>query len=204
MRILFALLCFLLSVTPAHAGAFSVTLNATTAQNKTTTGIAWTDPTFAAVEDGNNASNALNPGEITDHINGRTSSISTAGQTWIITGVLCEFYGYADIADSTQVTEAYLTTGNGTIASSAESVGKPLADSPEWGGKGSTIGGDGVMWGLTSTQILAIFVTDKNPGCRFHLEEIGGNSVNVFVDAIRVTLFYDIKARTLANVGAGQ
>ncbi len=203
LRILLALLLCLPSL--AHAGSYSKTFNATTGQNVTTTGIAWTDPTFTAVEDGKFTTNTVNPGDVTDLINGQTGALAVAGtgQTITITGVACETMMCIDIDDSAQILNAYLTTGSGTIASSSVAVGKPLTSSCNWGEKGNTVGADGEMWGLTSAGLLSIF-GNKFFGCAVEVTEIGGNTVNISNDATRITVWYDIKAKTLANVGAGQ
>ena len=204
MKYLFLFFALLCSALPAHAGPFSLTKDATSSQNITGSGIVWTDPDKAAVEDGTPAKNFLNPSEQTDFVNGTTGGFSFGtGITVTITGVLCEANAVADLNESAQIQEAYLTVDNGVASSSPVGASKPLNDTYDWGNSGNQVGGDGEMWGLTSAGIKSL-MQNKFFGCSVSITEIGGNAINVGIDGIRVTAFYNINAKTLAAMGAGQ
>lgn len=183
----------------------SVTKTCTTTANFTNADPAsigpWTSPSSGAVEDSIFASAKLNAFEQTDFLGSAGYSGFGIPAYARIDGVLAQVLMQADVPDSTQITEAYLTAPNGTISSSANSAGKPISGSYGWGEKGTEIGGATDKWGMTNAQ-LQTWLGAKNAGFMFKVEEIVGGVTLVEVDAVRLTVYYYLPSR-LGIMGVG-
>lgn len=178
-------------------GAHTATKNATSSANIASGGGGgvWTNSAFAAVEDGNNATIALGATVYSDYLRatcGALTYLEPSGRV-TITGVACEVLGFADTDNATQITYAILWNGLGTAGSSV-AASKPIPLSATWGDSGLTIGGDGEMWGLSAAD-LKTTLGAKFFGFQFYAEEILGVGANVEIDAMRVTVYYDLPRR---------
>lgn len=180
-------------------GLYSQTRTGVSASNIAPSVIPWVNPNNGAVEDSVYADNTLAAFETTDYLNSIVSAFTIPGEA-IFTGAYCEWLGFADVADTSSTLDGYLSTSSVAL-SSVVSGQKTIPTSPGWGDSGTTIGGDGEMFGLSQAG-MRTFVGSKFPGFAFRATEILGGAVNLSCDSMRVTVYYDMPRR-LGCLGCG-
>jgi hypothetical protein len=189
-------------------GAYSAVYIATIDSTELTIGgIPWTDPHYAAIEDGKYASVTLTIGEFSDTIDNNTFGEEDAGGSpgmtafpslANITGMKLSILCVADQKNYLQITNAGPSEYEALQGSTAN--GGMMQDALGW----VDVGGDGVMFGLTSAQIKALMAS-SGFGWQFNVTHIQDAMVSVFgeIDGMRMTIYYDLP-RLFACMGAGR
>jgi len=181
-------------------GPYSVTV--TTAKASTEVpwgGIAWTNPGDASIDTGGAmfASVTLGPLEISEYINAaQFGPIPLLNVHDTVTGVACTIVAQSTDTD-TYMTECWLTDTEVQQGSSVAAT-KPLESSY----KDNQAGGNGEMWGLTSTQLKTL-LTQKFFGFQFWLEDTAGAGCTADVSGMSITIWWTSRARLKSLLGAG-
>lgn len=161
----------------------------------------WTDDVQGTIEDSLFASCKLS-GTNSGHLDYR--QMAGYGTPWpsntVITGVAVEILGYSDGApDNHEIYSIFLAIDGVQEGDDIGPTGVYLPfSSPDWS---AVVGGDSIMWGLTSAQIKA-YTNNKKMGLLVNFNDTGAAGGTVYIDDVRVVIYYDV-FKTHSLLGAG-